>query len=964
MIKRLAFGAVFICICLAAGALSADRVLFLEAESSYLDGEYAAALETYNAILRDFPLSERVPDAQYRRAVCLFRLNRLQESIDLLTEIEKRFQQTRYIDYVPFWQGLARHALGDYVDAAQDLDRFLQDIEDPDMAPQALLYKSLSYIELGDYDNARKSVLQLDRSYPESELRFYGVAFLTSRLLREKRFAEVLDLVDSVDMPAFPPQWRERLLLYKGEAAREKGDSELAEEVYGQLVDASAEVAVVAFRRLYFSAQQREDVELMETILRGAEVKFGGMQEILANFWLQAGIESLKRRQLNIAEYFLDRVWSLRTDGILIMDSCLYLSEVLVEKERVAEAIAVLEEYLTLSDGTTPPVLMKLGNLFLSLKDYDHAAHYYGLLLEAAPHSPLAPTAGYYYALARFMLGELNACRDIISDLLRGDLDDERRRRLMRLEINALVGLGEVPQALATSRDYVDLFPRDIRGRLDLIRLLFMNGNFNIVVQDAPSLFSPFPAYATDDPEVYLIGKFFGGLSSLLEGMDEEAAAEFSEVSEERLSSVDLDFLYPYVLYYSAWAQYKLGRFADAAGSLEEMTGSYDGHELQEMAIYLAGWSFFKSGVFDRAAEYFSRLSGGTEELNLKSAYWNALSLVELKRYRDASVLFEGLFRESPEFSFADDALLGYARALRDLELLDEATQWYRELPMSFPESNLQETALFDLGRMNFDNNLYEQAREVFDEYRRLYSLGEFVDGALYYGGLSAFELEEAAGAQLLWEKLIDEYADSDYRPKAMVRTAEIHADREDYSTSLKIYLDYIANYPEEAKAREAEKRASELRFLMLGSSKPVARLESTIEREGGSETPEGRQAMVELSRLYILEGVGDVDVALIMLTQVVESHEPASAAAAQLLIGEYYAKEGDRTKAAEEFVKTLDEKPPGQDLAPRALYRAAEMMKLEKRSDDVIRIIRKLQEEFPDTGWAEDANKLLEGLE
>ena len=964
MIRTLAFGAVFICVCFAAEALSPDRELFLEAESSYLDGQYATALDAYNVILRDFPLSERVADAQYRRAVCLTRLNRLEEGLELLAVIEKRFWQTRYIDYVPFWQGLALYELGHYADAAETLGRLLQNIEDRDVAPQALLYKALSYIELGYYDEARRDVLLLDASYPESELRFSSVVLLASHLLRQKRHTDVLDLADSIDVSAFPPQWKERLLLYKGEAARESGERELAEEVYKQLVDASAEVAVVAFRRLYIVAQQREDFELMETILRDAEVKFSGMPEILANFWLQTGIESSKRGQLDIAEYFLERVWSLRADGFLTIDGALYLSEVLVEKGQETEAIAVLEEYLSLEREEAPSVLMKLGNLLLSQKNYEQAAVYYTRLLEAAPQSPLVSTGGYYLAFARFMLGQFVACRDIIDDLLDADVDDMNRKRLMRLEINALVGLGEVQQALASLREYVELFPEDIRGRLDLLKLLFLNGNFNIIVQDLPSLFSPFPTYATDDPDVYLVGKFLGGLSSLLEDMNEEAEAAFSEISKEMLNLVDLDILYPYVLYYSAWARYKLGRYEEAGSNIEEMTRSYEGHQLQDGAFYLAGWSFFKGEVFNKAAEYFSRLVEGTEELNLKATYQNALCLAELNRYRGALVLFERLFSESPDFPLADDALLGYARALRDLASLDEATRWYRQLPITFPESDLQATALFEQGKMNLDNQRYEQARNVFEEYRRLYPLGEYVDGALYYSGLSAAEIEEEAGALLLWERLIGQYPDSVYRPLAMVRAAEIHAGREDYSAALKMYLDYIASYPEEAKAQDVEKRANELRFLMLGSSKSEAGLESTIEREGGAETAAGRQAMVALSSLYIIEDAGDIDVALAMLTQVVNKHEQATAAEAQLLIGEYYAKKGDRNRASEEFVRTLSEEPIDEDLAARALYRAAEMMKLDKQADAALRLIQKLQKEFPDTEWADDANKLLEGLE
>ena len=47
---------------------------FSEAESRYLGKNYTAALESYDAFLAAYPLSERLPDVQYRRATCMYRL--------------------------------------------------------------------------------------------------------------------------------------------------------------------------------------------------------------------------------------------------------------------------------------------------------------------------------------------------------------------------------------------------------------------------------------------------------------------------------------------------------------------------------------------------------------------------------------------------------------------------------------------------------------------------------------------------------------------------------------------------------------------------------------------------------------------------------------------------------------------------------------------------------------------------
>ena len=50
--------------------------LFREAESRFRNKNYELALDRYDALIRQYPLSDYVPDAQFRKAVCLYRLDR------------------------------------------------------------------------------------------------------------------------------------------------------------------------------------------------------------------------------------------------------------------------------------------------------------------------------------------------------------------------------------------------------------------------------------------------------------------------------------------------------------------------------------------------------------------------------------------------------------------------------------------------------------------------------------------------------------------------------------------------------------------------------------------------------------------------------------------------------------------------------------------------------------------------
>ncbi len=69
---------------------TSEDELFSEAENHYRTGNYLLALDIYAEFSDCYPLSDKVPDAHYRRAVCYFRLKNYTEAIAIFNRIEKR----------------------------------------------------------------------------------------------------------------------------------------------------------------------------------------------------------------------------------------------------------------------------------------------------------------------------------------------------------------------------------------------------------------------------------------------------------------------------------------------------------------------------------------------------------------------------------------------------------------------------------------------------------------------------------------------------------------------------------------------------------------------------------------------------------------------------------------------------------------------------------------------------------
>ena len=97
------------------------------------------------------------------------------------------------------------------------------------------------------------------------------------------------------------------------------------------------------------------------------------------------------------------------------------------------------------------------------------------------------------------------------------------------------------------------------------------------------------------------------------------------------------------------------------------------------------------------------------------------------------------------------------------------------------------------------------------------------------------------------------------------------------------------------------------------------------------------------------------------MLLPVVKEGDPQGAPQAQILVGEYFYRKGDLAEAARQFLAAALLPKVDPQVAASAIYRAAEMMQLAKRPDDVAALVKRLESAFPDSDWTVKA-RLLQG--
>ncbi|MBN2552915.1 MAG: tetratricopeptide repeat protein [Spirochaetales bacterium] len=965
MKKVLLLVPVLCCAVLVPLSAATESELYSEAESYYRAGNYLLALDTYAEFIRTYPLSDRVADAQYRRGVSQFRLGRFREALSTFDEVERRYRSTRFFDYIYFWRGVAYFRMDGYAQAERALGVFLRNVSDPELTPQAYLYKAQAEIALRDFRGASADLEALLDGHGETESARHGVILLMYAYLQSGRYQEIGELAASGAREELSEQRRELFDLYTAEALWNEGREQEAEGIFDRLRSAEQQVASVAYRRLFMAAAQRGELDSMEALVRQAESRFAGTPEALEDLWIQVGVESYQQGKVDLSQYFLNKVWSLPDKARMRGTVPLYLAELSIQEGNPDRAAGVLEQYLAENPKDADLTRLKLGDVRLLQGDYASAGQIYARYLEDHPDSQMYPEALYLLAYSQFRNGELAAALALAEDQLERMTDPELRELRAdwyKLAVVVHRRRGETAEAAALLQEYTQLYPEDLDARIDLLKLVFSQKDYQKVVGETDSLRREFPDLGELDPYVYLLSNYLRGLSEI--GLKRYAGAleALDRLDGEALEAAGLSAIWPYTLYYQGWAHYRNGDYRAARDRVGLLMQTEPSHPLLPQALFLAGWSSYSLGDYRSSSQYFARLAKMNTPESDKSAFLQARSLLNLRDLDTAAILLRTHYTTRPGSEFADDALFEYAGVQAQLGNTAEAAEAYARLADSYPRSPLAEESLYKRGEVYSAAGLYQQAKDAFYEYRTRFPRGRLVDAALYWGGMAAYELGEKFGAVLHWERLLETFSMSPFRPDALRRTAEEYAERGDQKKAIELYTLLIDEYPEEAVVYSISQRVDELRYSLQGLSDREAVLASIIGAEGGARTAKGREAMIELARLYIYEGSRRMELAPEMLQKVVDQGEPVTASQAQFLIGEYYYRRSEPVQAAREFLEAGYLNPDDTDQMAASIFRAAEMMYLAGNMTDVRELVGRLEQHFPGSTWTGEARKLLEG--
>lgn len=932
-------------------AFAGSRDVFEEAERRFSAGNYTLAIERYERLLADFPGSEYTSRAHFRIAQSRYYLQDYPAALDRLQRAAARTPGGGLAREIQLWIGLTTFQLERFSEAIVAFDRYLTG--EGQQRGRAFLYRGLSRLETGDIRRAQDD---LEAALPllEGTERGFAAAVSMELYSREGLNDQVLRVWNETEDDLDPGDgYHEQRLRYAADAAYALGEPETARQLYSELVDFSLGSAQWGYQRLYSIAREKGDTEEMRILFRRAEQRLAVEPQRMSDFWFALGLEAVGAGRYELAELHLFRVWELRGERPVSGAVPRLLARAFERQQRPAEALEVL--LVSLDDPhvdgqVTVERRIAATRILLALGRPEEAVE----VMAALPERTVESAALYAWTFALYRAGRSAEALQVLN---RNDLQPVVREQpdLVRLRARLLLEDDRSAEAVRVYRDYLADRPDDTHARLELLRALVGASQFSAAMQEAARIDERELSPGRNQEFAYLRG---------LTAFHNEQFAR----AEALLSEVDDPGYEPLRSYHLAWAHYRQGSTGPARDAIASVIDELPADLLFDGG-YLYGWTLFQSGEYEGSIRRLLRLLGIALPRERELQVRQLLATVYLADAEVSQALVQ--YRRLIELADSDrqraDLWSQYAATLATVGRAGDAVDQYDDLHDSLPDTESGRRAVLEAGQLLVSMGSFQEARERFRLYQNRYPSGPELDRALYWAGATSLEMDEAARALLWWEPLVLEFPRSVYTPRALIGTAEIYARRGQQRQAVELYDRFVAAYPDDPRAAEADRERRRIRLELDGLSGREAELWVELEPVGrdGPE-PGGKRwfdLVLELGRIAIREQIALTTQRNRIVEYLIEGsrYDGNDAAQAAVLLAEYYRRRGETRAALEQYVRAASAPGVSDEVAAQSLYELAVLSREQGERETTRRAVTELLERFGDSVWADRAGRLME---
>ncbi len=130
-------------------------------------GKLEKAIEIYDRVLQDYPDSLYTDYVQYREAVGLLKMDKIEPATIALKTLKENFPESKYLNEANYYLGLAYFKKGDWPATIEQIESFIETApKSNEFLPDANYILALSNFNFEKYDKANKVFQQIVKIFP------------------------------------------------------------------------------------------------------------------------------------------------------------------------------------------------------------------------------------------------------------------------------------------------------------------------------------------------------------------------------------------------------------------------------------------------------------------------------------------------------------------------------------------------------------------------------------------------------------------------------------------------------------------------------------------------------------------------------------------------------------------------------------------------------------------------------
>lgn len=408
-----------------------------------------------------------------------------------------------------------------------------------------------------------------------------------------------------------------------------------------------------------------------------------------------------------------------------------------------------------------------------------------------------------------------------------------------------------------------------------------------------------------------------------------------------------------YAMFQVANSYYRSNRTYQAVSTFRRLLRIYPFSRLREQAQYNVAYIYLNTDNYAQAIEEFQSVISkypNTEwaarsQYNIGDSYYNA------GEYEKAIAAYKKVLDDYPKSQYIIDAVNGIQYSQLSSSGSDSSSAILEEFLSDNPSSGTADRLRYRQAESVYQSGDYEGAINEFRQYLRITNSDNLVPLAYANLGDSYRQTNQIDKAMDAYQTIVDDFPADEQTPPALTILGTLYFDKGDYKTSHQYYQQLLERAP----------RFRQEAYVGMGNASLALKNNEVAKTEyekALQQNPNNAGASVGLGKVAMAEG--NYSEAQIKLAPIADKNTTTVGAEAQYYLGKLEQDQGNFEKAIEEYSKVRVLFEAFEDWVSKSLYSSAECHIRLGNKGDAVSILRGIQEKYPDTEAAINAQKLL----